>query len=210
MKNLLATLSLVFIFTACEKTTAKKANNHENPALEPVWNALDSATAAKTWMEFRSPGDMHKVLEKIEGNWAADVSTWVEDKGQPVISKSECSNTMILGGRYLVTDYKGSVMGMPFDAIKTMGYDKAKKKFVSSLIDNMGTGFMLTEGEWDPSTKSINFKGKIPDPTQPGKEWEARETYTLVDDNHHIIEIYGPDPKTGKIIRTMEVKFTRK
>ncbi|HAO27115.1 MAG TPA: hypothetical protein DCQ68_04330 [Chryseobacterium indologenes] len=210
MKNLLAVFSLLCVFTACEKATNKTADSHEKAALEPVWNAVDSATAAKTWMEFRSPGEMHKVLEKFKGNWTANVSTWVVDNGQPVISKAECTNTMILGGRYLVTDYKGSVMGMPFDAVKTMGYDKAKKKFVSSLIDNMGTGFMQTEGEWDENTKSINFKGKIPDPTQPGKEWEARETYTFLDDNNHIAEIYGPDPKTGKVIRTMEVKFTRK
>ncbi len=185
-------------------------NNSEKEALEPVWNSVDSTMAAKSWMEFRNPGEMHKILGKFEGNWKADVSTWVEEHGKAILSKSECTNEMILGGRYLVTTYKGSVMGIPFDAVKTMGYDKAKKKFVSSLIDNMGTGFMQTEGEWNPSTKSINFKGKIPDPTQPFKEWEARETYTFIDDNNHIVEIFGPDPKTGKVIRTMEVKFTRK
>jgi hypothetical protein len=40
---------------------------------------------------------MHKVLEKFKGNWTANVSTWVVDNGQPVISKAECTNTMILG-----------------------------------------------------------------------------------------------------------------
>nr|WP_315033298.1 DUF1579 domain-containing protein [uncultured Chryseobacterium sp.] len=210
MKNSFAVLSLFFIFTACEKIDTRMVNNSEKEALEPVWNSVDSTMAAKSWMEFRNPGEMHKILGKFEGNWKADVSTWVEEHGKAILSKSECTNEMILGGRYLVTTYKGSVMGIPFDAVKTMGYDKAKKKFVSSLIDNMGTGFMQTEGEWNPSTKSINFKGKIPDPTQPFKEWEARETYTFIDDNNHIVEIFGPDPKTGKVIRTMEVKFTRK
>jgi hypothetical protein len=41
-----------------------------------------------------------------------------------------------------------------------MGYDNAKKKFVSTWIDNMGTGMMTAEGEWNPSKKSIEFKGK--------------------------------------------------
>ena len=51
MKNLLAVFSLLCVFTACEKATNKTADSHEKAALEPVWNAVDSATAAKTWMK---------------------------------------------------------------------------------------------------------------------------------------------------------------
>ncbi|AZA81353.1 hypothetical protein C1637_01915 [Chryseobacterium lactis] len=209
MKNSLIVLSLFIAFTACEKTNKKKADNSGKTASEPTWNSVDSAMAAKTWTDFRSPGEMHKVLEKYKGNWKGEVSTWIQDNGKAIISKSECTNTMILGGRYLITNYSGTIMGQPFEVMKTMGYDKAKKKFVSTLIDNMGTGFMQTEGEWNAAKKTISFKGKMPDPIQPGKEWEAREVYTFIDDQSHTVEIFGPDPKTGKVIRTMEVKFTR-
>ena len=33
---------------------------------------------------------------------------------------------------------------------------------------------------------------------------------TVVDDDHHTMEMYGPDPATGKQFKTMEIKFTRK
>ncbi len=33
----------------------------------------------------------------------------------------------------------------------------------------MGTGIMNMEGDWNPSTKSIEFKGKMTDPSRPRK-----------------------------------------
>uniref|UniRef100_UPI0026104789 DUF1579 family protein n=1 Tax=uncultured Chryseobacterium sp. TaxID=259322 RepID=UPI0026104789 len=58
--------------------------------------------------------------------------------------------------------------------------------------------------------KSIEFKGKMTDPTRPGKDCDIREIYSFVDDNTQKLEMFGPDPKTGKEMKTMEIKFTRK
>ncbi|CAI9682009.1 hypothetical protein EAVVTKC53_01870 [Elizabethkingia anophelis] len=74
----------------------------------------------------------------------------------------------------------------------------------------MGTGMMTAEGEWNPSTKSIKFKGKMTDPTQANKECEIREVYTFNDDNTHTLEMFGLGSKTGKEMKTMEIKFVRK
>jgi hypothetical protein len=42
-----------------------------------------------------------------------------------------------------------------------------------------------------------------------GKECDMREVYKIVDDNNRIMEMYGPDMKTGKEYKNMEIKFTR-
>ena len=73
----------------------------------------------------------------------------------------------------------------------------------------MGTGIMTMEGTWDEATKSINFKGKMICPAN-GKECDVRETYKIIDDNTHLMEMYGPDMKTGVEYKNMEIKFTRK
>jgi hypothetical protein len=37
-----------------------------------------------------------------------------------------------------------------------------------------------------------------------------KETFKMVDDDHMVMEMFGPDPKTGKQYKTMEIKYTRK
>lgn len=213
MKNLLAILSFAFLLTACEKgktTTANSSNTSDSATAKSEWKPADSAAATKAWMEFATPGEMHKMLAKFDGNWTGATSMWMDDSGKASTSTSECTNKMIFGGRYQVSNYKGNFIGMPFEGMSIMGYDNAKKKFVSTWIDNMGTGLMRAEGDWNPTKKSIDFKGKMTDPSQPGKECDVREVYTFTDENNHTLEMYGPNPKTGKEMKTMEIKFTRK
>jgi hypothetical protein len=88
-------------------------------------------------------------------------------------------------------------------------YDNFQKKYISTWIDNMGTGIMKMEGTWDAATKSITYTGKMINPAN-GRECSMKEVYTMVDDNNTIMEMYGPDSKTGKEYRNMEIKLTRK
>jgi hypothetical protein len=64
---------------------------------------------------------------------------------------------MILGGRYQQSTTKGSFNNMPFEGISLLGYDNAKKVFMNSWVDNMGTGILQMRGTWDPAGKTINF-----------------------------------------------------
>ncbi|HCM34887.1 DUF1579 domain-containing protein [Chryseobacterium sp.] len=213
MKNLLAIITIGFLLISCEKgktSTSGNSDKKDSMATASEWKPVDSATATKAWMEFATPGDMHKILVKFDGNWTGATSMWMDDSGKAATSTSECTNKMIFEGRYQVSNYKGNFMGMPFEGMSIMGYDNSKKKFVSTWIDNMGTGLMHAEGDWNPANKSIDFKGKMTDPSQPGKECVVREVYTFTDDNNHTLEMYGPNPKTGKEMKTMEIKFTRK
>lgn len=114
-----------------------------------------------------------------------------------------------MGGRYQQSTFKGDFGGMPFEGTSTTGYDKGKKVFFSTWMDNMSTGIMNMEGTWDEATKSINFKGKMICPAN-GIECEMREVYKIIDDNTQVMEMYGPDMKTGKEFKSMEIKFTRK
>ncbi|AZA47879.1 DUF1579 domain-containing protein [Chryseobacterium carnipullorum] len=209
MKNLLLLFSIAFVFSACEK--GKSATEKSLSKTDSAdWKPVDSAVATKAWMEYATPGDLHKMLAKYDGNWAGTSTMWMEAGGKPVTNPSECTNKMIFGGRYQQSNYKGNFMGMPFEGMSLMGYDNARKKFVSTWIDNMGTGIMHAEGEWNAAKKSLEFKGTMADPARPGKECNFREVYVFTDDNNHTMEMYGPDSKTGKEYKSMEIKFTRK
>ncbi|MBB6332606.1 hypothetical protein HNP24_003598 [Chryseobacterium sediminis] len=213
MKNVLTILSIAFLLTACEKGKTTAVNNSDktdSTAASSEWKPVDSATSMKNWMAYSTPGEMHKMLAKSDGTWTGETTMWMENGAKPMMSKSEATNKMMYGGRYQITNHKGDFMGMPFEGMSIVGYDNSKKKFVSTWIDNMGTGIMHSEGDWNASTKSVEFKGKMTDPSRPGKDCDFREVFTFVDDNNQKLEMYGPDSKTGKEYKTMEIKYTRK
>src|SRR5882757_11212726 len=167
----------------------------------------DQEAAQKAWMAYMTPGPIHQMVAKSDGNWKADVTMWMAPGAEPTKNTAECTNKMILGGRYQETKYTGTMMGMPFEGMGLMAYDNAKKVFISSWVDNMGTGMMNLEGKWDDNSKSITFLGKSVDPTT-GKEMDIRQVLKIIDDNAQQLDMYMQ--MNGQEFKTMEIKLTRK
>lgn len=168
--------------------------------------AQDDA-ATKAWMAYMTPGEMHQMLAKDDGEWAEEITMWMAPGASPSKSTATAVNKMIMGGRYQESKHSGSFMGQPFEGYSLVGYDNAKKTFHSIWIDNMGTGVMHLEGQWDPQTKTINFKGMSIDPST-GKEIQVRETFRWIDDNRQLMEMFMQ--QDGKEFKSIEIKFTRK
>jgi hypothetical protein len=161
----------------------------------------------KAMMAYATPGEVHQMLAKTVGNWTADVTMWMQPGAPPTTSKAECTNEMILGGRYLQSKNKGIFFGAPFEGIGIIGYDNAKKAFVTSWIDNMGTGLMYLTGTWDAASKSIVFTGNMVDPVAGG-EVKVKQVMKFPDDNSQIMEMYSYT--NGKEFKNMEIKYVRK
>ena len=170
--------------------------------------AQPSESEMKAWMDYMTPGDVHKMMAKWDGEWNEEISHWMKPDEKPTKSSASCVNKMILGGRYQESKHSGSFFGSPFEGISTTGYDNKKKIFVSSWVDNMGTGIMNMEGTWDDQTKTMNLSGKCTDP-MTGKDCKVRETFKIIDDDTQVMEMYMTQPGQ-KEYKTMEIKFTRK
>ena len=184
-------------------TTGKMDEKNPEPYTMP-----DSVTMMKNWETYMTPGDMHAMLAKSNGTWTTEITSWMDPSKPPVKSTGTSVNKMVMGGRYQEGTHTGNVMGMPFEGRSLTGYDNGKKAFVSSWIDNMGSGIMLMEGAWDEATKSITMKGRGMDPMTL-KEYDYKQVYKMVDDNTEIMEMYGPG-HDGKEYKMMEIKYTRK
>lgn len=161
----------------------------------------------KKWMEYMTPSDIHKMMAQADGEWNQEIQFWMDPNAPAQTMKASCINKMILGGRYQESFNTGSFSGMPFEGRSLTGWDNARKIFVSTWIDNMGTGIIYMEGPWDNTSKTINLKGKTTDP-MTGQVTDIRQAMKFVDDNTQIMEQYGL--KDGKEYKTMEIKFTRK
>ncbi len=168
---------------------------------------MDSASMA-AWMASSTPGEMHAMLAKSNGEWEGDVTHWMDPAAPAQKSKSTATNKMVLGGRFQMSEHTGCFGGMPFEGISFVGYDNARKIITSSWMDNMGTMVMNLEGTWDEANKTVHLSGKCTNPMD-GKMMNIREDFTLVDDNTQKIVMYGPDMK-GKEFKTMEIVYTRK
>ena len=178
--------------------TAPEAVQEETP--------MDSATMMKAWEAYMTPGDMHKWMASTDGKWDAEVTSWMDPGKPPMTSKSSVENKTVMGGRYQESVYKGKMMGMDFEGHGLMAYDNAKKKFVSTWIDNMGTGIMMMEGTYDEASKTVNMSGKMTDVT--GKDLAMREVVKIIDDKHQTMEMYCT--QGGKEFKNMEMVLTKK
>jgi len=219
MKRITFTLcAAIFLFASCEsekksdeaiKADATVSSATDSKPKEEPWVAVDDSTAMKNWMAYATPGEPHKMLAKSKGTWTGAVTIWMSPDSLPSTSTMTMVNKMVMDGRYQVSEAKGNMMGMPFNGMSMTGYDNHKKVYMSTWIDNMGTGIMKMEGPWDEATKSMTLTGKMIDPST-GRECDFKEVFKIIDDNNQLMEMYGPDPKTGKPFKTMEIKLTRK
>lgn len=161
----------------------------------------------KAWMEYMTPGKYHEMMAKSVGEWKTVTKWWMDPSAEPMVSEGTAVNEMIMGGRYLKSTHSGTMMGQPFEGIMIEGYDNTKKEFVSTWIDNMGTGIMFSTGKYDESSQSITFEGSMVDP-MTGGDVKYKETVKIIDQNKHMMEMY--DVSKGTEIKMMEIEFTRK
>jgi hypothetical protein len=217
MKQKLLTLfAAALLFTACnnekkndEGKNNKPAENGKMAEKKPEAMSMpDSATMAKNWQDYMTPGDVHKMMAKWDGVWNGEVTMWMQPGAPEQKSTSTATNKMIMNGLYQQSTHAGNMMGMPFNGISTTAYDIHRKEFVSTWIDNMGSGIMVLKGPWDEATKTINLKGRMTDPGTTG-EADVRETFKIIDDNTQEMEMFVMMPD-GKEFKTMNIKFTRK
>jgi Protein of unknown function (DUF1579) len=154
-------------------------------------------------------GPQHAMLSKMAGEWTATVKyqmdpsqPWQEATGTSVV-------TSLMDGRYIQETNTSTMMGMPFSGMGITGYDNVIGKYVSTWIDNMGTGIMTSAGTADASGKVITWTGTMSDPIT-GKPAKARMVTTLIDDNHHTFEMYSVPPGAKKEMKTMTIDYMRK
>lgn len=217
-KVTLAICAATLLLVACNSSETKDNKNDSTSTSatttdekkDEAWVPVDSATMMKAMMDYGTPGPMHKMLASWNGTWTGETTFWEYEGAAPKQSTGTAVNTMILGGKYQSSKHTGNMMGMPFEGHGITGYDNATKQFVSTWVDSWSTGIMNMTGTWDEATKTLTLTGTMPDITRPGKECSLRETITVVDDNSQNFVMYGPDPKTGKEMKMMEIKMTRK
>ncbi|MEK7467894.1 MAG: DUF1579 domain-containing protein [Planctomycetota bacterium] len=152
------------------------------------------------------PGPEHAALAKLAGKWDV-ASKFYDMEGKATDSKGSAEFKVIFDGRYVQQDYKGEMEGTTFTGLEIIGFDRVSKKYTAHWIDSMSTGAVWLTGTSKDAGKTIEFTGKMSDPSSGG-EIESRWVHTHKGDDSFVFEMFL---KLGdKEVKFMELTYTRK
>ncbi len=177
----------------------------------PVGTAGTMSAEEKAMMDAMvkagTPGPNQQMLASIAGDWTFKARMQMSPSTPPTESTGTVSYTTLFGGRYVQGQYRGDMMGMPFEGLGLMGYDNTSGRFQASWIDNMDTMIMYMTGQYDPVAKTITYTGQMDDIVKPGTKVNVREVIRLVSPDSHVMEWY--ETRNGKETKTMEIVYSR-
>lgn len=211
-KTILSLLATAALLLSCNNEAAKtdaETTPETAPSKEEAWVPVDSATMMKNMMDYATPGPMHTLMASWNGTWKDENTMWEFEGASPQTAEGTTVFSTIMDGKYQQSTHTGTMMGMPFEGHGLLAYDNALKEFVYTWIDNWGTGIMTMTGQWDEANKTMTLAGSMPDVNRPGKQCNMREVIRMIDENTQHMEMYGPDMKTGKEYKMLEIKMTR-
>jgi uncharacterized protein DUF1579 len=156
--------------------------------------------------ELPKPGPEHAILKEQAGVWDATVQSWMAPGQPPMTSKGVETNTM-LGDFWLLSDFKSEMMGAPFRGQGMLGYDPAKKKYVSTWVDSMTPSLSVGESDYDAATRTfagwldgVDFNGS-PTKVKAVTVWKDPATRVFT------MSMKGPD---GKEATAMRITYTKR
>ena len=148
----------------------------------------------------------HEKFNAFEGTFKAEVKMWM-GPGDPMVSTGTMVNTLELGGKFLAQHYTGDPSDGPFPEFAGRGfwgYNTATNKYEGVWIDSASTIMQTDMGERDGNVWTM--KGEMPG--QGGGTITKTSIITLIDDDHHSMEMYFPGPD-GNECKGMEIQYTR-
>ena len=178
---------------------AKKAAKAGPPDEKAMMEAMAKAGA---------PGDAHKKLDPMVGTFDTKAKMWMDPSKPPEETSGKTESKWVLGNRFVHETYEGTFMGQPFSGMGYWGYDNITKKYTGTWMDSMGTAMMNSTGKVDASGKVLTYTAMMNDP-MTGKLCKITEKVTVTDNDHHMMEMWGPDP-SGKNYKMMEITYVRK
>jgi hypothetical protein len=153
-------------------------------------------------MERGLPVNDLAVLEQDVGTWDAVVE--VRAAGSPVPPSKGASESRLVGGRWLVTDFRSET---GFEGHGVTGWDTVRQAYVSTWVDTARTFLAIGQGHWDPQTcaMTLTFEAVMPD----GRHHQWREVTERPDGDTRVFRSFMPGPD-GAEQEVMTVTYRRR
>lgn len=152
----------------------------------------------------------HERLKEEVGTWDASLRSWMQGPGaEPTVSTGVETVKLMPGGFWILAEFDGKFGDIPFSGAGHTGYDPLKKKYVGTWVDSMSPSMLITEGDYDPATKTLTMHAKGKEPS--GKDYEARMVSTHKDKNTRVFSMsMKSDDAGGEFVKMLEITYTRR
>lgn len=190
----------MLVFAAALATAAK--------AQKPDTTQLPAAT------RLALPGEKHKWLEPMVGDWTVEMLVYPAPGAAPVVSNDvTATRRWILDGRYVREELRGIVFGKPAARDGTLGYNALDGRFEWVTVDTFEPGQMIYLGRGDDTANRFTVFGESteagfgPEPT--ARKRALRFEFEIRDANSNVQRIYARVPGQAEFL-FVEQRFTRK
>lgn len=152
---------------------------------------------------------VHKELKELAGEWQGTAKTWFEPGILADESPVSGKISSILGGRFILHEYKGSIEGKTLEGVNIIGFDCMTGKYQSAWVDSfhMGTAIMISEGK--QGIENLDVMGHYDTNEEGTEKWGWRTELNIIDTNNIIITSYNVMP-TGVEAKATEIIYYRK
>jgi hypothetical protein len=194
------------------KTKHCKLNPFGELAMKPFVSAIAlltvfcfSTIAIAQEQEMPKPGPELDVLKSEVGTWDVVIKVW-EGPGEPTVTKGTEKGRMM--GFWLVSEFKGNMMGLDFSGLGTYTFDSEKKEYVGRWIDSLSPQKMDMTGKYDKDAKSMTYTGSSMGPDGSPMKSVMKTTYN--DDGTKTMTMHmGEGDQAMKVFEMNYTKSTR-
>ncbi len=147
----------------------------------------------------------HKELAWYVGTWDTEARCM-----GAAPEKGTAEFKWIMEGRWLSENAQGTLMGMPFQGYGVSGFDRFKKKWVTTWVSNMDTAMLRFEGVVvDPTGKVRVLWCNLDEYLTGEHDKPAKGVYRKIDEDKFVYELWdmAMGPEGGKVI---EITYKRR
>ncbi len=203
-----ATQSLIaLVFAGAGAAGVTIALQPEAPKQDPGGHGQpDMDQMMQQWMESQKPGKAHETLHKSVGNWNCVIKMMMPGM-PPSESKGKATIKSVLGGKFVLQEFEGDMMGMPMTGMGLTGFDNNRKVFVGTWADSFGTSIAHMTGGQSPDGKIQTMFGTIDEPMTGEIGKTVKYVTRHIDDNTMVFEAW--EVMYGNDFKAFEIHYTR-
>jgi hypothetical protein len=177
----------------------------------PRAQMADTAPAAA---RLAMPGEEHRWLEPLIGDWTVEMLVYPGPGAEPIVSNEvTATRRWTLDNRYLREELRGTVFGQPAARDGVLGYNRLDGRFEWVTVDTFEPGQMIYLGRDEASPQGFSMYGESteagmgPEPT--GRKRDLRFEFDIEGPDYNVQRIFARFPGQEEFL-FVEQRFTRK
>lgn len=156
-------------------------------SVAPAQNqAPDAAAMMEAYAQATKPGEHHKKLDPLVGEWRTTTRAWVAPGAEPIVTEGKARKSWDLDGRFLREELAGTSPVGPYTGVGYLGFDNASKQYQGVWLSSMSTGMITYTGAMSDDGKTLTARGKEGDPIS-GATLEFEMTLTIDSPDQHTL-----------------------